>query len=83
MRSSKRKKRLMKPRSITGLVLVALGVLALAYQGITYPSKKDTIDLGPLTITTQEKKTIPLPPILGVFAIVGGVVLMVLDRRKA
>jgi uncharacterized membrane protein HdeD (DUF308 family) len=73
----------MKPRTITGIVLVALGVLALAYQGVTYSSRGDTIDLGPLTITTREKKTIPLPPILGVLALVGGVVLMVLDRRKA
>jgi uncharacterized membrane protein HdeD (DUF308 family) len=73
----------MKPRTITGIVLVALGVLALAYQGVTYSSRGDTIDLGPLTITTREKKTIPLPPILGALALVGGVVLMVMDRRKA
>ncbi len=71
----------MKPRTITGIVLVALGVLALAYQGITYTSKGDTIDLGPLKITTQQKKTLPLPPILGVIALVGGVVLLVMDRR--
>lgn len=73
----------MKPRTITGIVLLALGVLALAYQGITYTSSRDTIDLGPLSITAKEKKTLPIPPILGVLAIVGGIVLMVVDRRKA
>lgn len=73
----------MKPRTITGIVLVALGVLALVYQGITYTSDRDTLDLGPLTITAKEKKTLPLPPILGVLAIAGGVVLIVVDRRKA
>jgi uncharacterized membrane protein HdeD (DUF308 family) len=73
----------MKPRTITGIVLVALGVLALAYQGITYTSRGDTIDLGPLKITTQQKKTLPLPPILGVLALVGGVVLLVMDRRRS
>lgn len=72
----------MKPRTITGIVLVALGVLALAYQGITYTSRGDTIDLGPLKITTQQKKTLPLPPILGILALVGGVVLLVMDRRR-
>lgn len=73
----------MKPRTITGIVLVALGVLALAYQGITYTSRGDTINLGPLKITTQQKKTLPLPPIFGVLALVGGVVLMVMDRRRS
>lgn len=73
----------MKPRTITGIVLVALGVLALAYQGITYTSKGDTIDFGPLKITTQQKKTLPLPPILGVLALAGGVVLLVMDRRRS
>jgi len=43
----------MRPQTITGIVLVALGVVALAYQGITYTSRGDTIDLGPLTITTE------------------------------
>lgn len=73
----------MKPRTITGIVLIALGVLALAYQGITYTSSRDTVDLGPLTITAREKKTFPLPPVLGILVIIGGVALMVVDRRKA
>lgn len=73
----------MKPRTITGIVLIALGVLALVYQGITYTSNRDTLDLGIVTITAEEKKTLPLPPIIGVLAIVGGAVLMVVDRRKA
>jgi uncharacterized membrane protein HdeD (DUF308 family) len=72
----------MRPRTITGIILVAIGVLALAYQGITYSSRGDTIDIGPLTIPPREKKTFPLPPVLGVLALVGGVVLMVMDRRR-
>lgn len=72
----------MKTQSIVGIVLIALGVIALAYQGITYTSKADTIDLGPLKITAAQKKTIPLPPIVGVLSFVGGVVLLVMDRRR-
>ncbi len=71
-----------RPQTITGIVLVALGVVALAYQGITYTSRGDIIDLGPLTITTKQKKTLPLPPVLGILALVGGVVLLVMDRRR-
>ena len=72
----------MKTKSIVGIVLIALGVIALAYQGITYTSKADTIDLGPLKITAAQKKTIPVPPIVGILSLVGGIVLLVMDRRR-
>ena len=72
----------MKPQSIVGVVLIVLGVIALAYQGITYSSKGETVNLGPLKITTEQRKTIPLPPIVGVLSFVGGIVLMVMDRKR-
>lgn len=72
----------MKTQSIVGIILISLGVIALAYQGITYTSKADTIDLGPLKITAAQKKTIPLPPIVGVLTFVGGIVLLVMDRKR-
>ena len=66
---------------VAGIVLIALGVLALVYQGITYTTKEKVIDLGPLKAEVEKEKTIPLPPILGVVAIAGGVVLLVASRR--
>jgi len=71
----------MSVKSIVGIILVAIGLIALAYQGITYTTKKKVIDLGPIQATEEERHTIPLPPILGVFAIVGGVVILVTDKR--
>lgn len=64
-----------------GVVLIVLGVLALAYQGITYTTHKKIVDIGPIQATKEERNTIPLPPILGVIALVGGVVILAADRR--
>jgi drug/metabolite transporter (DMT)-like permease len=66
---------------IVGILLIVLGVLALAYQGITYTTHKKVVDIGPIQATKEEKNTIPLPPILGVIALVGGVVILAADRR--
>jgi hypothetical protein len=68
----------MKPIMIIGIVLIALGVVALAYHGITYTSREKIIDIGPIQATHETKKTIPLPPILGGGALVGGIVLVII-----
>jgi len=60
-----------------------LGLIALAYQGITYTTREKVVDLGPLKITAQKEKTIPLPPILGGLALAGGIVLVVVAGRKS
>ena len=71
----------MKPLTIVGIILIALGVIALAYQGITYTTKERVIDIGPLKVEATKEKTIPLPPILGGVAIAAGVVLMIAGAR--
>jgi len=53
------------------------------YQGITYTTSEKVVDLGPLKITAQKEKTIPLPPILGGLALAGGIVLVVVAGRKS
>jgi hypothetical protein len=73
----------MKAAPLIGVILIVLGVVSLAYQGITYTTHKKVLDIGPLQATTEEHKTIPLPPILGGIALVGGVVLLLAGRRTA
>jgi hypothetical protein len=63
--------------TILGIVLIVLGVMAFAYQGITYTTREKVVDLGPLKVTSEKKETIPLPPIIGAVALVGGIVLLV------
>jgi uncharacterized membrane protein YidH (DUF202 family) len=64
-----------------GIVLIVLGVLALAYGGFTYTHEKKVIDLGPIQASRKETNTVPLPPILGVVAIIGGGVLLFTGKR--
>ena len=71
----------MKPMVVIAIVLVALGVAALAYQGITYTTMGRGFDLGPMHVTTEKTHHIPLPPILGGIALVGGIVLLVVSAR--
>jgi hypothetical protein len=72
-----------KPVTLVGVVLIVLGVLALAYQGITYTTREKVIDLGPLQASVDKKKSIPLPPIVGALALAGGVVMVFIGSRKS
>lgn len=72
----------MKQSSI-GIVLIVLGVLALAYQGFSYTTREKVIDLGPIQTTVAEKHSVPLPPIVGALAILGGAVLLFRSRSNA
>ncbi|PYR90535.1 MAG: DUF3185 domain-containing protein [Acidobacteria bacterium] len=67
---------------IAAIVLIVVGVIALAYGGISYTKEKKVLDVGPLQASTKTRETIPLPPVLGVVAIAGGVVLLVVSGRK-
>ena len=65
-----------------GIALIVLGVLALAYQGFTYTTRETVIDIGPIKATAERERTFPLPPVIGVVAIAGGVALMFAGSRK-
>jgi uncharacterized membrane protein HdeD (DUF308 family) len=72
----------MKPATVIGVILIVIGIVALAYQGITYTSRERVVDLGPLKVEASREKTIPLPPLVGATALVVGVVLVVVSGRK-
>jgi hypothetical protein len=72
----------MKSATLAGLVLLILGVVALAYQGITYTTQKKILDVGPLQATEEVKHTLPLPPVLGCLALMGGVVLLATGAKN-
>lgn len=80
--TSDQRGRSMKAMAVAGVILIVLGVLALAYQGLTYTSRKKIIDIGPVQATRTERKTIDVPPILGTAILVGGVALLVVAARK-
>jgi uncharacterized membrane protein len=73
----------MKAGSLVGLILIIFGVLALVYQGFTYTTHKKVLDVGPIQATKEEQKTVPLPPIVGGLALIGGIVLMLAGNKEA
>ena len=70
------------PLMIIGIALVVLGLIALAYQGITYTSRETVVDLGPIKATADRQRTIPLPPILGGLALAGGIAVLIGSARS-
>jgi uncharacterized membrane protein len=72
-----------KPITLVGIVLIVLGVVALAYQGITYTSRETIVDIGPIHATADTQKTLPLSPLLGGLALVGGIGLVVVGAKKS
>jgi hypothetical protein len=72
----------MKPIVWVGILLIVLGALVLAYQGINYTRQKDVLDVGSVHVTSETHERIPLPPILGGLAMAGGVVLLVMGARS-
>jgi uncharacterized membrane protein HdeD (DUF308 family) len=72
----------MKSTTLIGIVLVVIGIIALAYQGITYTTQKKVLDIGPIHATKEENHTIPLPPIIGAIALVGGVLVLFAGQRN-
>jgi uncharacterized membrane protein len=71
------------PITLVGIALILLGIVAFAYQGITYTSREKVIDIGPFHATAETQKTIPLSPLLGGLALVGGIVLVVVGTKKS
>jgi len=73
----------MNPIMLGGVALIVLGIVAFAYQGITYTSREKIIDIGPFQATADTQKTIPLSPLLGGLALAGGIVLVVVGAKKS
>lgn len=72
----------MKTVAIVGIALIVIGLAALAYQGITYTTRETVLDFGPIHATTERERTFPLPPVVGIAAVAGGVALLFAGRRK-
>jgi len=72
----------MKQNTLFALLLIVAGAATLTYQGINYNTREKTVDLGALQVTTEQTKHIPIPPIVGVIALAGGIFLLVRSVRK-
>jgi len=73
----------MKTTIIFAVILIALGIASLGYQGISYTTREKVVDIGPLTIEADKTNTIPLPPVVGAISLAGGIGLLIFGRKKA
>ena len=73
----------MKTYTLIAIMLIAIGIVAFAYQGITYTTREKVVDLGSVQMTAEKTRTLPLPPIVGVVTLVGGIVLLAMGRKNA
>jgi hypothetical protein len=72
----------MRTNTLLAVILIAVGIIAFAYQGITYTTREKAVDLGPVHVTTEKTRTIPLPPIVGAVALVSGVALLAMGAKR-
>jgi hypothetical protein len=73
----------MKSTAIAGVILIVLGIAALVYQGITYTKRDTIVNIGPIHAEADQQHTIPVPPIIGIVAVAGGIYLVAIGSRKA
>ncbi len=66
-----------------GIILIVLGIAAFLFQGISYTTEEKVLDVGPLEVTKEKSNHIPLPPVLGAIALLGGVGLVALGGKKS
>jgi hypothetical protein len=72
----------MKAATIVGILLIILGIVGFAMGGFTFTHEKKDIDAGPIQISHEQKKTVPISPILSTFALVAGVGLVAVGVRS-
>jgi drug/metabolite transporter (DMT)-like permease len=72
----------MKSITVLGILLAVLGVFALVYQGFSYTHQEKVIDVGPIHATRDDTERIPLPPIVGGLALLGGAALLVIGAKQ-
>jgi hypothetical protein len=73
----------MNTTKLIAIAFLAFGIIAFAYQGISYKTQESVVDLGPIHVTTEKSHTLPLPPIVGAVALLSSIALFVAGNRKS
>jgi hypothetical protein len=73
----------MKTYTLIGIILIVIGIFAFAYQGFSFTTREKVVDLGPIHLTAEKTRTLPLSPIVGGISLVGGIVLLVVGMKKS
>ena len=69
-------------KTVIGVILIAIGLVGLIWGGISYTREEKVLDLGPIEATAERRRTIPVGPVAGGIALIGGIVLIVAGRKR-
>ena len=72
----------MKTYAMLGFILIVAGIAAFAYQGVTFTTREEVADLGPMQSTAEGTRNLPLPPIVGALGLAGGIVLLLTGGKR-
>lgn len=72
----------MKPIMGIGIILILVGIVGFALGGFSFTHEKKVVDMGPVQISHQQTKTVPIPPILSTVALIAGIGLVVVGARS-
>lgn len=72
----------MKPGVIAGILLIIIGIVGLVFQGVGFNKRKEVLAVGPVHATKDTHETIPIPPVVGAIALIGGIVLVASSSRS-
>lgn len=73
----------MKSYTLIGIIFIVIGVIAFGYEGISYTTREKVLDIGPIEMTSEKTETLPLSPMVGAAALIGGLALVVIGNKKA
>ncbi len=73
----------MRPGTVVGALLILLGVIVLSVGGFSFTRREKVAEVGPIGVTAERKRSVPLPPIVGGLAIAGGLLVLVASARRA
>ena len=68
---------------IIGIILIVFGMAGLAWGGFSYTTKKKVVDLGPIEASTEKTHNVPLPPVAGAIAVIGGIALLIFSKKNS
>jgi uncharacterized membrane protein len=72
----------MKPAGIIGVILIVIGIIALAYGGFSYTKREKVLETPIGDVTAKKEHTVPFPPVLGGVCLVGGIILVIVGSRQ-
>ncbi len=73
----------MRPGTVVGALLILLGLIVLSVGGFSFTRREKVAEVGPIEVTAERERSVPLPPIVGGLAIAGGLLVLVASARRA